>query len=135
MAGHMMNRWIALVCGALSLPAVAVAQGLSDPMQPPVEFMPGGARGSAMALPNAQVVVLGSGRRQITLNGQTLLEGERLGDSRLETLSDSEIVLRVDGSRTRERIPLYPGVAKTPSTAATGKSGQDPGTGKTEGKK
>ncbi len=132
MAGHLSRRLLAFAALAASLPGAAAAQVLSDPMRPPVEFMPGGLQGGLMAWPSAQVVVLGGGRRQVTLNGQTLREGDRLGDSRVESFTDSELVLRVD-SKTRERIPLYPGVAKTPSAAAV-KSGQYPGAGKTGGK-
>ncbi len=105
----------------------AGAQTLTDPLRPPIEFMP--AAGAAAALPTAQVVILGAGRRLVTLNGQTVREGAQLGDARVESLTDSEVVLRID-SRTRDRIPLYPGIAKTPSAPAPAQ-----GAGKTEAKK
>lgn len=105
-------------------------------MRPPVEFMPSlppGSPGAAATLPAAQVVILSEKRRQVTLNGQTVSVGGRLGDSRIESLNDSEIVLRAD-NRTRERIPLYPGIAKTPSDVAL-KQQQGAGSGRTEGRK
>lgn len=117
----------------LSLPGVAGAQMLADPMRPPLEFMPAVATGASATLPSAQVVILGEGRRQVTLNGQTLREGDRVGDLKVETFTDNEVVLRANGS-ARERISLYPGITKTPSVAKI-KPLHGPGTGKTEGKK
>lgn len=124
-----------LIGGAaiLVLAGAVCAQPLADPMRPPVEFLPAGSSGPAVTLPAAQMVILSEGRKQVMLNGQTLSVGGRLGDSRIESLNDSEIVLRVD-NRTRERIPLYPGIAKTPSAVAS-KQQQGAGSGRTEGRK
>lgn len=132
MADHLSLRTV-LALGALALPAAAGAQALSDPMRPPAEFVSVAAKGGAATLPRAQVVILGQGRRQVTLNGQTRREGERLGDADVESFTDSEVVLRTD-SKARERIPLYPGITKTPSVANV-KPVQGPGAGRTEGKK
>lgn len=132
MARHLIcAAFVAATAGLLD-PAGVRAQTLTDPMRPPIEHMPPGAL-SSNTLPNAQVVILGQDRRLVTLNGQTVSEGGRIGDSRVETLNDSEVVLRID-RRTRERVPLYPGISKTPSVVATGPA-KGIGTGRNEGKK
>jgi len=92
----------------------AGAQVLSDPTRPPDAFRV--APGSAPAAPPASqfssqpVVILSSDRRQVTINGQTVKLGGRIGDAKVIRISDSEVVLQ--SADSTETIKLYAGVEK-----------------------
>ena len=89
-----------------------LAQGLSDPTRPPREIIGGSAdvyepAGSSSP---AQVVIISTDRRQVTINGQTVNLGERYGSATVVRISDEEIVLqRPDATET---IKLYSSVQR-----------------------
>ncbi len=90
--------------------ARSVAQGLNDPTRPPREIIGGFAEAYDLAASwsPAQVVIISKNRRQVTINGRTVVLGGRYGDATLVRISDEEIVLR-KGDAT-EVIKLYSSV-------------------------
>ena len=76
----------------------ACGQPLPDPTRPPDAFRP--PLGSTPAAPSAPrfaslpVVILSSDRQQVTINGQTVKLGGRIGDAKVIRISDTEVVLQ-----------------------------------------
>lgn len=92
----------------------ACGQALSDPTRPPDAFR--SQLGSAPAAPavsqfsSQPVVILSSDRRQVTINGQTVKIGGRIGDAKVVRISDTEVVLQ--SAESTETIKLYGAVEK-----------------------
>lgn len=88
----------------------------SDPTPPPDAFR--SSRGSTPAAPAASrhssqpVVILSSDRRQVTIDGQTVKIGGRIGDATVIRISDTEVVFRKAGRI--ETMKLYGTVEKKP---------------------
>ena len=107
-------KGVALLCVSV----LAAAQGLVDPMRPPPEFMP--AVPGAPVLPTAvpagaiggggQIIILSRDRNQVTIDGLTAKLGGKLGDARVERLTDSSVVTRNAG--VVEELKLYNNVEK-----------------------
>jgi MSHA biogenesis protein MshK len=88
------------------------AQGLNDPTRPPREILGGKDFGEPPAnLSPAQVVIISTDRRQVTINGQTVALGGRYGNATLVRISDEEIVLQ--RPEATETIKLYSSVQRT----------------------
>lgn len=92
----------------------ACGQVLADPTRPPDTFRPplGGtpAAPAASQFSSQPVVILSSDRRQVTINGQTVPLGGRIGDAKVIRISDTEVVLQSTDSI--ETIRLYGAVEK-----------------------
>ena len=92
----------------------ACGQALSDPTRPPDALR--APLGSAPAAPAASqfssqpVVILSGDRRQVTINGQTVPLGGRIGGAKVIRISDTEVVLQSTDSI--ETIRLYGAVEK-----------------------
>jgi MSHA biogenesis protein MshK len=102
------------LCFASCAFAPAHGQAFTDPTRPPdVLRTPaaGDARASAPArLSSPPVVILSGDRSRVTINGQTVLLGGRIGDARVTRISDTEVVLQ--SATGTETIRLYGAIDK-----------------------
>lgn len=107
----------------LGSPGLVAAQKLADPTRPPPEFL--GARGDragdAIAVPGGgQVIILSSGRNQVTMGGRSASVGHKLGDATVLSITDAEVVTRNKGQL--ERTPLYGDIDKRITNAPSAAS-------------
>ncbi len=135
MAGSMSRLWKlgwGLLLGVL--PAVVLAEVLPDPTRMPAEVSAPAAGEAATPNSGLQSVLIAPGRRVAIINGQTVVQGGKYGDSRLIRVNESSVVLR--GPQGKQVLSLFPGVGIKKSVAQPlpGKSGLA-GTGKQTGKK
>lgn len=107
------------------LPAVVWAEVLPDPTRMPAEVSAPAAAGGAAAAPDSglQSVIIAPGRRVAIINGQTVKQGGKYGDSRLIEVNESSVVLR--GPEGKQVLSLFPGVEikKSMAQPLPGKSG------------
>ena len=102
------------LCAALVLPGAVLAQegGLPDPTRPPAAMSAPAASASgapvSSAGPQVQSILVSlspGGRRIAVIDGKTLRQGQRFGESVVETINQTEVVLR-KGSR-RQVLKLF----------------------------
>lgn len=115
MAQAMMPLRMLALCAALLAPGLADAQdSLPDPTRPPAAMSapvaPGapGAAPAVSAAPQVQSILVSlspGGRRVAVIDGKTLRQGQRFGESVVETINPTEVVLR-KGSR-RQVLKLF----------------------------
>lgn len=104
------NGAAAALCAALALmPALAPAQGLTDPTRPAIGYADAEAGAAAGGLVLQSVMITPTIRSAI-INGEVVMLGGKFGSARLIKISESEVVLN-DGGET-QILKLYPGVEK-----------------------
>jgi hypothetical protein len=104
---------LAVMSAVMIVPAGAWAQALSDPTRPPAEFLgPAGDRAvtSVPVAGGGQIIILSGGRTQVTMNGQTVKPGAKLGNATVTGISDSQLTTRTNGHI--EKLDFYGGVEK-----------------------
>lgn len=115
-----MNRYslVAVLLALCALPCAA--QQLQDPTKPPAQATPaaaGAGEAAAPAGPQLQSVLIGSRGRQVAvIDGQTVRQGERVGDAVLVRVGKNEAVLR--RGKTLQVLTLFPAAAADGKTAA-----------------
>lgn len=106
-----------LLCLALSL---ANAQSLRDPTLPPAEAgMPGApASGSSMRLePGSTSVIVRDGRPYLVVGTRLYGQGEKLGQARIERITETEVWLREAGQL--RKIARFSGIERHATPAPT----------------
>jgi len=92
-----------------------MAQGLTDPFQPPgavaMEAPP--VEGVISPVQQLQSVIISPKRKAAIINGVLVELGGKYGDAVLTRVAEDEVVLSSDGSR--EVLKLYPAVEKVSS--------------------
>lgn len=98
----------------LGLAGLAHAQELPDPTRPPASLgAPGSfAAESATTGPVLQSVLISANRKVAVISGQTVREGQKIGDERVVRISESQVDLS-SGSGTRT-LKLFPDVGRRP---------------------
>ena len=111
MAKRLTQTIIAATLGWVATQAAA-AEMLPDPTRPPLEagYAATGAIPMFDAGPVLQSVKIAPGRRSAVISGQLLVQGERFGEMKLVSISESEVVLL--GPDGRQTLKLFPGVEK-----------------------
>jgi hypothetical protein len=103
--GRMQRLLIAACLGALS-PAHAQRDPTRAP-QPPAQA----ASGTSASLPDAPLaVIVRDGRAHVVVGTRLYAQGDRLGNARIERISETEIWLRE--GKTLHKIPRYSGVQR-----------------------
>jgi MSHA biogenesis protein MshK len=108
-----MKRVLPLLAAAL--PMAACAGTLPDPTRPPSALLSAPVAASApQGAPRLQSVLLGNGRTPAAvINGELVLLGGRVGESRLVRLTERSAVLRgPQGDTTLALIPTSPSEPK-----------------------
>lgn len=111
MVKRLIQTIIAVALGWSATQATA-ADMLPDPTRPPLEagFAATGANSALDAGPVLQSVKIAPGRRSAVISGQLLAQGDRFGEAKLVSISESEVVLL--GPEGRQTLKLFPGVEK-----------------------
>ncbi|MDP2239020.1 MAG: MSHA biogenesis protein MshK [Burkholderiales bacterium] len=91
------------------MPALAPAQGLTDPTRPAIGYADADA-GVATGGPVLQSVMITPTLQSAIISGEMVKLGGKFGSARLVKISESEVVLK-DGGET-QILKLYPGVEK-----------------------
>ena len=99
---------------ALALsPALSLAQGLTDPMQPPQFVAP--SSGSSSSEPSSgpvlQSTLLSEGRRIAMIDGKPMKVGDIIGDARIIAIDPASVTLR--DAKTTRVIEMYQGISIT----------------------
>jgi MSHA biogenesis protein MshK len=107
-------RYLPAFCMALCASGQTLGQALADPTRPP-DTVRSAAAGEApnaapARLPAPPVVMLSGDRSQVTINGQTVRLGGRIGDSKVVRISDTEVVLQ--SATSTQTIRLYGAIDK-----------------------
>ncbi|HEY8606820.1 MAG TPA: hypothetical protein VIM12_06890 [Noviherbaspirillum sp.] len=114
------------ICGtaalALSTPAFGESsRPLVDPTRPAVAGGIAGAAASAAGAatpPELQSIIVGPGRREAVISGQTVKQGDRYGDARVTKITETEVQLR-SGTHV-QTLRLFPALQKRRPEAAAG---------------
>jgi MSHA biogenesis protein MshK len=105
-----------MFAAAMTLPAVALAENLVDPTQPPGAA--GGRSAATMPRPNGgpqlQSVLISPQRRVAVIDGETVRTGDLVGDARVTGIRETEVILRA-GNEVRV-LRMYPDVEKKSGT-------------------
>ena len=102
-------------CSLLLVAAVAGAQSLPDPTQPPASGAPVrdlDSAGKANPTPILQSIIISPTRRLAIIAGHTLKQGDKYGDAKLVKITETEVVLR--GSNGIQTLKLFPNIEKQP---------------------
>lgn len=98
----------------------ADAQGLRDPTLPPFEAglasAPSGGK-SASVEPGAMAIIVRNGRPHLVVGTRLYAQGQKLGEARIERISETEVWLREGG--VLRKVQQFPGIqrrAVTPSS-------------------
>jgi len=137
MAGRL-KLLAAAIPAVLAFPASCFGQSdisLSDPTRPPpvaVEAAPAtSAEGTPPPSGGLQTIILGRGRKPMAvINGITVGLGDKVGESRLVKLSETQAVLQGPGGR--EILYLTPGVERMESLKLKPGGEQKRATGRTQ---
>ena len=105
-----MRQFVFLVSCVLAQ-ALAHAQGMSDPMQPPGAAVASSAPSPAKS--GLQVVITSPGRSLALIDGVVVPLGAAVKDARLDSVSDSVVVLRRNGERSV--LLMHPDIDKKPA--------------------
>lgn len=112
-----------LNCLALLLAAsCANAAPFADPFRPPrdVERPAADAAAAGAGAPRLESVLIAPDRRVAVINGTQYTEGARIGDGRVVSITESEVLIR--RADRDEALKLFPQTGKRPSgVAAEGK--------------
>ncbi|MDO8698956.1 MAG: hypothetical protein Q7J75_00785 [Rhodoferax sp.] len=100
----MRTKLLALVCSfgvsCLAVPLVASAQSLRDPTLPPPEagLADPLMREKAPGLESGAIsIIVRDGRRYVVVGTRLFSQGQKLGQARIERISETEVWLREDG--------------------------------------
>ena len=105
---HTAVAWALGIVLAL-MPAVALAQAMSDPTRPPTGYAEADAGTAASGLV-LQSVMISPTLKAVIINGEMVKLGGKFGSARLVKITESEVVLK-DGEESQV-LKLYPGVEK-----------------------
>ncbi|MGV3741842.1 MAG: hypothetical protein ACO1NO_06000 [Burkholderiaceae bacterium] len=97
------------------LASVASAENLPDPTRPTWAGYADDNAENAYSGPVLQSVLTSSGRKLAIINGQTVKQGDMIGNARVAKIGDAEVVL-AEG-REMQVLKLFPVVEKQPSPA------------------
>ena len=113
----MMRRALIGIVFAGMAAGTALAQ-VPDPTRPAAAVMSPEAGGAAMPVESGvQTVILRpGGKSAAVINGQHVSVGDKLGDKRVQKISESEVVLK--GASGREVIKVTPAIQKVPAVKA-----------------
>jgi hypothetical protein len=106
----------------LCLPQFAGAEVLPDPTRPSIDLNSSGAGSEADVVPEEPVqrglqsVIISPQYRAAIINGVTVLEGGKYGDSRLVEVRESSVVLQ--NAQGRRVVELFPKVSITKNRMA-----------------
>jgi|GEM_PF-466831 len=96
----------------------AGAQSLRDPTLPPVEAGVAGAPAAASSLSfdsSATAVIVRNGRSYLAVGTRLYAPGEKLGQARIERITETEVWLRERG--VLRRVPLFAGIERRAAAA------------------
>ena len=96
------------------LPMAAAAEALPDPTRPPGGLFVTDGQNAEPVPSGLQSVIIAPGRRAAIINGQTVELGEKIGDARLVSVTEHEVVLR--GKHGKQVMTMFPGVTMRPKT-------------------
>lgn len=109
---------ISLHCCALMglglLASAGFAENLPDPTRPTGAAYADANAVNVPAGPVLQSVLTSAGRKVAIINGQTVKQGDMVGDARVSRIADAEVVLTRGGET--QVLKLFPVVEKQPST-------------------
>lgn len=100
---------------------------LVDPTRPPQATSPAARpdQSKPAAGPQLQSVLISPGRRVAVISGQTVSQGDRIGEATVERIGESSVQLRT--GRGRQTLHLLPDVSKR-DRRASAQAQSDPGT-------
>jgi MSHA biogenesis protein MshK len=101
---------------AWAAPAPAQTGPLVDPTRPPSVSADAGAEAGAIEGPRLQSVLISPTRRAAVISGTTVALGSNYGNARLESITESAVVLRYPDRR--ETLQLLPSRHKRERRAA-----------------
>ena len=88
------------------------AENFTDPTRPPASI--GGIEPNGVALessgPVLQSVLIAAGRKIAVISGQNVKLGEKFGEARVVSITESEVVLK--NGKDRQTLRLFPDVEK-----------------------
>jgi MSHA biogenesis protein MshK len=103
-----MHRGALLLCCCLAA-SVVVAETLVDPTRPPA-VLEGGDAALASGGPVLQFVLIGPGRLEAIISGQTVSLGGKVGDAQIIKITETEVVLR--NGKDLQTLKLFPSIEK-----------------------
>ena len=104
-----MKSVVATICLLATVLATgAAAQPLVDPMRPPAL---GGEASAAPSGPTVHMIVIAPERRYAVIDGQTVTQGSRFGNSRVVRIAESEVTL-LDAAGESRVLKLLPQAEK-----------------------
>ncbi|MDO8988720.1 MAG: hypothetical protein Q7U91_03720 [Sideroxyarcus sp.] len=115
---------VLLAACLLCLPQFAGAEVLPDPTRPSIDLNSSGAGSESDVVPEEtaqrglQSVIISPRYRAAIINGVTVLEGGKYGDSRLVEVRESSVVLQ--NAQGRRVVELFPKVSITKNRAVPG---------------
>jgi MSHA biogenesis protein MshK len=104
---------ILLMLGLLA--SAACAESLRDPTRPTGTSIVDNEAENVMRGPVLQSVLNSSGRKLAIISGQTVKQGDMIGNARVVNIRDAEVVLAQ--GKELQVLKLFPVVEKKPSTA------------------
>lgn len=113
-----------LTAAALSIGLLVIVPAnsaeLVDPTRPPASAMVDG--NNAMEQTTAdlvlQSVLISPRRKEAIISGQTVIVGDRLGESRVVKITENEVVLR--SGKDLQTLKVFPGIEKRSSSGRAG---------------
>ena len=110
--------WIALLLGAVL--GAAGAQNLRDPTLPPLDagvaVTPNAARSLSFDSSSTTVIVR-NGRRYLAVGTRLYAPGEKLGQARIERITETELWLREGG--VLRKLPFFDGIERHAASKPT----------------
>ncbi len=106
------NVLIPLGCMLLAIAPAAASSGLADPTRPP--SINRTSTGEDAGGPVLQSVLIAPGRKEAVISGRTVKVGHQVGEARVETIAETEVILR--NGKDVQVLKLFPGIEKKPAT-------------------
>lgn len=110
------NLRMSLAASLLCVPLTVTAETLPDPTQPAIDLGLGAASGvAAEAAPaeaaprGLQSIIIAPQRRAAIINGETVVVGGKVGDSKLVEVRENSVVLQ--NAQGRRVVELFPKVS------------------------
>jgi MSHA biogenesis protein MshK len=108
-AAKLLSSALCILLSAFTLPsAYCNAAELPDPTRPPAGISAAQEQAATPKASGLQSVLISPARRAAIINGQTVVLGGKLGDSRLVEVSEAGVVLQ--GPSGRRELALFPDV-------------------------
>ena len=105
---------LALVLGALAVPALAQDQVPRDPTVAPAQ-LGGGGEGPAASVAPTYAVIIQGGRPHLVVGTRLVSVGQKVGGARLERITETEIWFREGGQLRKEA--RFAGITRTVAQA------------------